>query len=90
MPDLVMVTWNDAHGSTAEYYAEKMHAPAVMHTVGWLMEANDTGVSLCSEQAPDVDGEFEYRCHTFIPLGMVVKVQKLTTTGRAVSRIPKR
>lgn len=88
-PDLVMVTWDDAHGSTAEYYAEKMHAPAVMHTVGWLMEANDAGVSLCSEQAPDGD-ESDYRCHTFIPLAMVVSVQKLTTTGRVVSRKKKR
>jgi hypothetical protein len=40
-PDLVLVTWHDAHGSLTEYYAHKMHAPAVMHTVGWLMEANE-------------------------------------------------
>lgn len=89
MKDLVIVTWNDAHGSTAEYYAPKLHAPAVMHTVGWLMEANEAGVSLCSERSPDTK-EFDYRGHTFIPLGMVVEVRKLTTTGRAVSRKRKR
>lgn len=85
-PDLVIVAWHDAHGSMLDYYAEKMHAPALMHTVGWLMEANQAGVSLCSEQADDESSE--YRCHTFIPLGMVVSVQKLIPTGRAV--LPKR
>lgn len=88
-PDLVLVTWQDAHGSLTEYYATKMHAPAVMHTVGWLMEANDKGVSICCERSPD--GElFDYRGHTFVPIAMVVSVQRLTTTGRAVLRSRKR
>jgi hypothetical protein len=88
-PDLVLVTWHDAHGSLTEYYANKMHAPAVMHTVGWLMEANDKGVSICGERSPDGQ-EFDYRGHTFIPIAMVLSVTKLTTTSRVVTRKKKR
>jgi hypothetical protein len=89
-PDLVLVAWNDAAGSTTKIYDEvRDHVPTVMQTIGWLLKADAVGVSIACECYTD-EGIDVYRGHTFIPLGMLVSVTKLTTTLRVVSRKKKR
>lgn len=77
-PPLVIVTWHDANATATEVYTKaKHHAPAVLLTVGWLVENDERGVSLCCERNQD-DAEPWYRGHTFIPKGMVVSVERLS------------
>lgn len=74
---LVLVTWNDAQASaTKEYSKARDHKPAVMTTVGYLLDRDDVGVSICCERFFE-DDEWAYRGHTFIPAGMVVSVDVL-------------
>jgi hypothetical protein len=83
---LVIVTWNDACGSTTKVYDEhRDHKATVMTTVGWLLKADQEGVSIACESYIE-EGIAQYRGHTFIPLGMLVQVQKATTKGGRVIR----
>lgn len=77
IPPLVRVTWNDAHSTATDEYAKaKHHTPAVVMTVGWLMTSDTRGVSLCCERNHDA-GEPWFRGHTFIPRGIIVKIERL-------------
>lgn len=74
---LVTVTWHDAQANaTREYSKARDHAPVTMHTVGWLMDQDDVGVSVCCERFQE-DGQWCYRGHTFVPQGMVVSVEPI-------------
>ncbi len=85
-PDLVIVTWNDACGSTTLVYNEERdHKPTVMQTVGWLLKADKEGVSIACESYVE-EGVAQWRGHTFIPLGMLVEVKKATTKGGRIIR----
>lgn len=71
---LVLVTWNDAQSSATRIYTKaRDHAPTVMYTIGWLMDRDEAGVSVCCERFLE-DGEWNYRGHTFIPAGMLKDV----------------
>ena len=75
-PYLAFVTWNDAQGSaTLNYDKVRDHAPVVMKTVGWVVDRNEAGISICCEQWTE-NGLLNWRGHTFIPAGMVVKVTR--------------
>jgi hypothetical protein len=73
---LVIVRWNDAHGSVASSYSEQTipHAPKRMATVGWLLRDDDAGVAVMGERCEDADDETPWRAHTFVPRGMVISV----------------
>ena len=74
---LVTVTWHDAQANaTREYAKARDHAPVVMYTVGWLMDDDEIGVSVCCERFHE-DGQWSYRGHTFVPKGMVVKIEPI-------------
>ena len=75
---LVKVTWNDAHASVATLYEvhEIPHQATVVQTYGLLLRQDDSGVSLANELC---SGE-TYRGVTFIPAGMIVKVEELKLT----------
>lgn len=78
MTRLVLVTWNDANASaTAVYVKSTHHQPTVMHTVGWLLDQDETGLSLACERFTGDDGQWNYRGLTFIPKGMATKVRRL-------------
>lgn len=85
-PDLVIVTWNDACGSTTKVYDEaRDHQATVMQTVGWLLKADHQGVSIACESYIE-EGIAQWRGHTFIPLGMLIEVKRATTKGGRVIR----
>lgn len=76
---LVRVTWHDAHATATDVYTKaKHHAPAVMYTVGWLLDDDGIGVSVACERYPDDVLGWNYRGHTFIPRGIVVKIERLS------------
>ena len=78
-PPLVLVTWNDAHAEATECFDKaKHHTPAVITTVGWLQIRDKVGVSLANERSSDDHGGYDYRGVTFIPTGMVVKIERLS------------
>ena len=77
-PPLVIVTWHDANASATEVYQKaKHHIPAILTTVGWLVDDDELGVSLCCERNTD-EADMWHRGHTFIPRGMVVKIERLS------------
>ena len=77
--DMVMVTWHDAHAeSTWMSVNEIDDEPFVVETVGWLIPDSKpnhlvVGQSIGLDDA--IDGVLS------IPLGMVVKVQVLSSTA---------
>jgi hypothetical protein len=77
---LVRVFWNDAQSSATKIYLKSRdHAPTIMETIGWLMDDDESGVSVCNERYTE-DGEVCFRGHTFVPRGIVVSVVQVTPT----------
>lgn len=78
LPEVVVVEWDDAHGSTVDEVNESslasMHAAAVMRTIGWLVLLDDEGASIANELQPDGT----YRGHSFVPLGIIRAIRVLT------------
>ena len=75
-PRFVEIQWIDAWADgvddvTFETVADK-HQPLVMHTRGWLLLENDTGVSLFYERCLS---PLSYRGRTFIPRGMIRSIE---------------
>lgn len=80
---LVVLTWNDACGSATQIFDEaRDHRPTVMTTVGWLLKADAVGVSIACERYAEDEGKDAFRGCTFVPKGMVVKVERMTTSRR--------
>jgi len=76
MGDLVKVIWNDAHGSAANvcYDIEEIpHVPVQVISYGILLKMDEVGVSIASEKCDDST----YRGYSFVPAGMLVKVEPL-------------
>ena len=69
---IVIVTWDDAHGSATKDVTERElpHAPTRMQSIGWLLRDDETGVSIGTEVFYE-DGVAYFRGHTFVPRGMV-------------------
>lgn len=76
MTRLVMVTWHDAHSKTHSFDLGRDHKPARMFTVGWLLRRDESGVTIANEREADGDS-WDYRGHTFIPSGMIVKISSV-------------
>ena len=68
---LVICTWGDAWsdptGTVTIKEVRDRHKPEIVHTIGWLLLADEEGVSLVNEYCEDGD----YRGRTFIPAAMV-------------------
>jgi hypothetical protein len=74
--ELVKVLWNDAHGSAANvcYDIEEIpHMPVLVESYGILLKMDEIGVSIASEKCDDST----YRGYSFVPAGMLVKVEPL-------------
>ncbi len=74
---LVLVAWNDAwqdqENFTSAHGISLTHHPMIVETLGWVIQEDDTGISIvneCNEQ----DGAEVYRGRTFIPHAMIKKV----------------
>lgn len=82
MGDLVKVIWNDAHGSAANvcYDIEEIpHVPVQVISYGILLKMDEVGVSIASEKCDDST----YRGYSFVPAGMLVKVEPLKKPRKA-------
>lgn len=72
--ELVKVVWQDTHGSAANvvYDIDEIpHCPIEVISYGLLLKDNEVGVSIASEK---VDQD-TYRGYSFMPRGMIVKVE---------------
>jgi hypothetical protein len=67
---IIEVTWHDAvlrpEFNDSSHIA---HRPEILHSCGFLLKSDRTGVSLCTDYAPS-DGTF--REQSFIPRGMII------------------
>lgn len=91
-PPCVYVLWLDAHGlGPAEDVApadvaRRVHRGWPTHTVGFLLQSDDKGVSIATDvQEPDADAESPgptYRGAHFIPRGMIQREQILGRSPR--------
>ena len=73
----VQIDWQDATSSaTLPFHAERDHKPIIMHTRGWVLCQDKTGISVASEHYTE-EGQDHFRGWTFIPAGMVVKVGRI-------------
>jgi hypothetical protein len=76
-PTLVVVEWWDAwadvDGFATIHGVHQTHRPMLIQTIGWLLQDDDTGVSLANEQSTE-DGQQTWRGRTFVPRGMVQSV----------------
>jgi hypothetical protein len=82
---LVLVEWLDANTDNepvTEDNVSSVHRPYVIHTLGWVLQHDDIGITLCNEFYLD-----SYRGRTFIPAGMIVHV---TPYNLARPRQPRR
>ena len=75
---LVLLTWHDAHspGATDVINPEdltKVHGSMPIVTVGWVLRDDHDGVTIAGEWCGDDD----YRNGTFVPRGMVVKMDPI-------------
>lgn len=77
---LVKVVWLDAHGSAAIAYElhEIPHKAIEVASYGLLLRQDDIGVSIASERC----GDSTYRGYTFMPAGMIVKVEPVKRTRK--------
>jgi len=76
-PHIVEVVWEDAWSNSTKYYTrEELDAeqPLVLHSVGYLLKDDKSGVALTVEHNPQ--GEHS-RHIMFIPRGMIRKMVKL-------------
>jgi hypothetical protein len=78
-PPLVRVTWADAYGDKEDEVnlegVGTLHSAEIMHTVGWLVHSDASGVSVCNEK---YGARSTYRGRTFIPAAMVQEITPLS------------
>lgn len=80
-----MVLWDDAHVDNSDLFESDIkHAPARMHTSGWIIRSDAVGISLAQEWSP---GDGAYRTVTFIPRPMVVEEIKLNLSRKKNARL---
>jgi len=70
---LVLVTWNDANVGGDDVVTldnvNDYHKPTVVTTLGWLLKADDAGITLVNEYYEDA-----FRGRTFIYRPMIVSI----------------
>ena len=81
---LVAVTWLDAHGTATAAYSlhEIPHAAISITTYGLLLRQDDAGISVASEFCADGT----YRGVTFVPTGMVVRVEHVKKSRKRAAK----
>ncbi len=88
---LVLVEWNDAWADTDGFATlhgvQQTHHPMLVQTLGWLLQDDETGISLVNEQST-ADGQQTYRGRTFIPRAMVVDVHLFKLTKQRLPKPP--
>ena len=86
---LAAVIWEDAHHSLEEYTAEevkrKFHRPVKTTNYGLLIQDDEEGITLTSEE--DIDGDLRHVF--FIPRKMVLEVIDFGPPKRKRARIRK-
>ena len=72
---VVVVEWNDAHGSaTTDYEPGNLpHQPLIMSTFGLLLKHDEVGATISGEMSEDGS----YRGVTFVPAGMIRTVRTI-------------
>jgi len=87
-PEMVCVTWADAHSDSSGWTEAKELTDAdeyLVHSVGWLLTETAGGkpkhITLCQSYTPDEDVDHVL----YIPNGMVRHVTVLTSTDMALS-----
>lgn len=85
--ELVKVIWEDAHGSAANvvYELEEIpHEPVEVISYGLLLKHDSVGVSIASEQCDKTC----YRGYSFIPAGMLVRVELIKKKRKSKTKPP--
>ncbi len=90
MNQLVLVTWDDAWADTDGFATmhgiAQTHHPMKIQTMGWLLQDDETGVSLANERSSE-DGTDTFRGRTFIPRAMVRDVKPFKMTRPRIVRV---
>ena len=83
---LVEITWGDAWADTEELSPQDFSrlTPVYRTTVGYLMNSDDVGYSLCSDVI-EYKGEAVCQGTMYVPTGMIVSIRYLK---RAQSKRP--
>jgi hypothetical protein len=75
--ELVTVRWFDAGSSpTLVFEPQRDHRPVVMETIGWVLVHDAAGISVATERFSE-EGVTHYRGWSFVPAGMIDRVQKV-------------
>lgn len=83
---LVKAVWRDAQASSTIAFAEHEipHAAIEITTVGWLLRQDESGVSIANEYCADAT----WRGLTYIPAGMLVKLEDVKKARASRTRVP--
>lgn len=78
-PKHVVVIWNDAKATLEELTIDEikaMHKPDKIHTQGYIIVDDETGISIAGEWLPGnrTSDDDSYRSVSFIPKGMIQEV----------------
>ena len=68
---VVIVTWRDAFFELDE---GPPRADYHVRTIGWVLQTDETWITLACEELPDDDG---FRAVTHIPVSTVIRVERL-------------
>jgi hypothetical protein len=83
----VEVRWNDANTGNDDVVTKEnihlYHKPTVVHTVGWLFQEDDKGITLVNEFYDEC-----YRGRTFIYRPMIISVTPFTMSKARVKKTP--
>ena len=92
MTSLVLVLWDDAWADTDGFATmhgiAQTHHPMKIQTIGWLLQDDNTGISLANERSSE-NGTETFRGRTFVPRAMVKSVTpfKMTTPRKLKSPV---
>lgn len=84
MPQVVLVTWGDAHaehGAITPEEARKIRAVKRQAT-GWLVSRNRHGIVIATDMDEEESGEVSYSGWHFIGRSMLISVKPLKSTPR--------
>lgn len=81
----VQIVWGDAWATSNHEYeiSEVQNEELVMVTYGFVLKADEVGVTLASEWRPDAG---TFRTTTFVPRAMVKEVRELSLTKKRAAK----